>query len=190
MYTFLEVLIIYFFVSRLSYQYYKLWFYTRQGVKVLPKCMPLVGHMPTMAYMLMTKDSLEAPLLRVLDQFSYDKKKPSISCLFFSFMPTLIINDPLILEELYVTKNKYFDKHDLIKDVMKRLMGDSILLSKSTEEWSKKRKAMSPAFYKEKLAKMLDITKAIVNKSIEQIREKHVKTGIPMDLAKTISNTH
>ena len=73
---------------------------------------------------------------------------------------------------------------------MKRLMGDSILLSKSTEEWSKKRKAMAPAFYKEKLAKMLDITKAIVNKSIEQIREKHVKTGIPMDLAKTISNTH
>ena len=61
-------------------------------------------------------------------------------------------------------------------------MGDSILFSRSTEEWSKKRKTLSPAFYKEKLAKMVDITKSIVNTSVEQIREKYAKTGVPMDL--------
>jgi cytochrome P450 len=143
-----------------------------------------------MAPMVLSKDSLEAPLVRVLEKFSYHEKKPKVTAVFLSFMPTLFINDYKMVNELYITKNKYFDKHDLVRDVMKRLMGDSILLAKSTEDWAKKRKTISPAFYKEKLNKMVDITKSIVNKSIEQIREKHVKTGTPMDLAKTISNTH
>jgi cytochrome P450 len=73
---------------------------------------------------------------------------------------------------------------------MKRLMGDSILFSRSTEEWSKKRKTLSPAFYKEKLHKMIDITKSIVSNSMERIREKHVKTGSPMDLISVTQNTH
>lgn len=147
-----------------------------------PKMFPLLGHVPQMALMLLKKDSEEAPLLRVLDSFSYDKKKPPITCVYLAFTPTLIINDHLILNELYMAKNKYFDKHDLVKEVMKRLMGESILLARSTEQWSKKRKTLSPAFYKEKLAKMVDITKSIVNTSVEQIREKYAKTGVPMDI--------
>jgi cytochrome P450 len=95
-----------------------------------------------------------------------------------------------MVNELYMSKNKYFDKHDLVKEVMKRLMGDSILLSRSTEEWSKKRKIMSPAFYKDKLSKMLDITKNVVSNQMEMIREKHAKTGVPIDLVNVVSQTH
>lgn len=95
-----------------------------------------------------------------------------------------------MVNELYIAKNKYFDKHDLVKEVMKRLMGESILLARSTEDWQKKRKIISPAFYKDKLNMMLDITKSVVNRQIEMVKEKHVKTGIPMDIVKVISQTH
>ena len=63
------------------------------------------------------------------------------------------------MNELYVTKNKYFDKTKYTHDIFYPLMGDAILMSQSTEEWSHKRKSLSGAFYKDKLVKMLDIVK-------------------------------
>jgi len=68
-----------------------------------------------------------------------------------NYFPNLFIRDPAHLNELYVTKNKYFDKHPLIRNLLYPLMGESILLSDSSELWGKKRKTLSTAFYKEKL---------------------------------------
>jgi len=50
--------------------------------------------------------------------------------------PTIVISDPLALEELYASKNKYFDKHPRIYELMKPLIGESILLARSNELWS------------------------------------------------------
>ena len=74
----------------------------------------------------------------------------------FPQLPTIIVNDPECVNELYVTKNKYFDKDDKTKTVMSRLLGDSIVFSKSDELWAKKRKSLSVAFYKDKLVAMLE----------------------------------
>jgi len=77
-----------------------------------------------------------------------------------NYFPYLFFRDPDMLNELYVTKNKYFDKHPLIKNLLYPLMGDSILLAASTESWSMKRKSLSTAFYKDKLIKMCDLVKS------------------------------
>ena len=74
----------------------------------------------------------------------------------------LIISDPTIVEAMYTTKNKYFDKHPIIKELSYCLTGDSILFSETSSEWRARRKTVSPAFYKGKLLKMIEIARESV----------------------------
>ena len=48
----------------------------------------------------------------------------------------VIVNDPVLVNDFYVTKNKYFDKDTDIQRRFTRFIGDSILFSKSHEVWS------------------------------------------------------
>ena len=63
--------------------------------------------------------------------YKYPEKLPKIIATFFSPRGALYINDPEIVYELYVSKNRYFDKHPGLKNLTYELMGDSILLSES-----------------------------------------------------------
>lgn len=72
------------------------------------------------------------------------------------------MQDAAVVEAMYTTKNKYFDKHPLVKDLTHCLLGDSILFAETTQDWKKSRKAMSPAFYKGKLVQLVEIAKLSV----------------------------
>ena len=61
---------------------------------------------------------------------------------------SLVISDPEILAELYVSKNKYFDKCEKFKKVRSGLFGNALTVSKSDSLWAAKRKTFSAAFYK------------------------------------------
>ena len=76
------------------------------------------------------------------------------------------MQDPAVVEAMYTTKNKYFDKHPLIKDLCYPLIGDSILFAETTQDWKKSRKAMSPAFYKGKLVQLVEIAKLSVEQTL------------------------
>ena len=94
---------------------------------------------------------------------------------FISTEPGLGIGDVKVVEAMYTTKNKYFDKHPIIGDLAFSLTGDSILFANTNPDWRQSRKAMSPAFYKGKLESMVEIGKqAVVTtvKRFEQIAEK------------------
>ena len=52
---------------------------------------------------------------------------PKVVGLFNSYEPTLFVSDPIMVNEMYVNKNKYFDKHDAVANALYPLMGDSIL---------------------------------------------------------------
>jgi hypothetical protein len=45
-------------------------------------------------------------------------------------------------------------------------MGESILQAESTEDWSKKRKVLATAFYKDKLIKMNDIVRKCMGETV------------------------
>jgi hypothetical protein len=47
----------------------------------------------------------------------------------------LIIGRPEAAEELFLTKNKYFDKHPRSSQQFQRVIGDSILFSPSDMKW-------------------------------------------------------
>ena len=61
-----------------------------------------------------------------------------------------------MVNEIYVTKNKYFDKHESIGNSLYPLVGDSILFQKSNEIWREKRRALSSVFYKGKIIRMIE----------------------------------
>jgi cytochrome P450 len=79
----------------------------------------------------------------------------------------LFVNRPEANEELFLTKNKYFDKHSRSAAFSKKLIGDSILFAKSDLLWQQKRKALSAALYKDKLRVMIDMIKEV---TIDMIR--------------------
>jgi hypothetical protein len=47
----------------------------------------------------------------------------------------LIINDPDILNELYITKNKHFEKSTKMKRILSRFIGNSMLFDRSDSLW-------------------------------------------------------
>jgi cytochrome P450 len=66
-------------------------------------------------------------------------------------MPIICFNDPELLNEVYVTKNKYYDKDPFMAELSREFVGKSTVFAQSNEEWADKRKIISSAFYKDKL---------------------------------------
>ena len=47
------------------------------------------------------------------------------------------ISDVKVVEAMYTTKNKYFDKHPLIQELSACLTGNSILFAETSDDWRK-----------------------------------------------------
>ena len=47
----------------------------------------------------------------------------------------LLISDPAVVEAMYTSKNKYFNKHPIVKNLTQCLMGNSILFAETSEAW-------------------------------------------------------
>jgi hypothetical protein len=69
----------------------------------------------------------------------------------------VILNSARVLTDVYVTKNKYFDKDPISRLLFGSIFGEGIVLAASDDLWSRKRKVLSQAFYKDKLIKMTEI---------------------------------
>ena len=97
----------------------------------------------------------------------------------------LFFNRPEPCTEIFMTKNKYFDKHPRTLKMGKILFGDSILFAKSDIVWQQKRKVLSSALYKEKLKLMIDMIK---DATIDTIRNEWLKTdNHTIDIVKAAS---
>ena len=76
--------------------------------------------------------------------------------------PSLRVNDPEVVQQLYTTHSNLIDKNGLIRDIMDPLLGYSFLFAKNGQDWQKKRKAVAHAFYKEKLIHQTQTLKDIL----------------------------
>jgi cytochrome P450 len=96
------------------------------------------------------------------DTFYKDKSNiPKMCGVAFSKNLCLVVNRPEVAEELLLTKNKYYDKHDAFGDLVRKIAGDSIVFAKSDLKWLQRRKALSVSLYKDKLRMMIKMTKDV-----------------------------
>jgi len=87
---------------------------------------------------------------------AFGKVLPPLYALFGNDKGVLVATDPEIVSDLYIAKNKYFDKTEKMRSIMGNgFIGDSILFSASDEAWAVKRKRLGAAFYKDKLNGLL-----------------------------------
>jgi cytochrome P450 len=97
------------------------------------------------------------------------EKVPAITGVDLGSRIGLVIGRPEVAEEIFLTKNKYFDKYHKFGEFFGRLLGDSILIAPSDLKWQQKRKALSAALYKEKLKAMIETMKGV---TIDTIKDK------------------
>ena len=98
-----------------------------------------------------------------------DGYKPVVVC-YFTGGSCVLISDPLVVEAMYTSKNKYFNKHPIVKELTLCLTGRSILFAETSKEWKEARKTLSPAFYKGKLVKLVEIARESVRFSVNHLK--------------------
>jgi cytochrome P450 len=103
--------------------------------------------------------------------------------------PILVISDPDIIEELYVTKNKFFDKNIRLENQFKCLFGAGTVFSKSNELQAEKRKHLSVAFYRERMVKMLNMLTSMTESKVKQWTSDYAdQEGKELNLIREISD--
>lgn len=97
--------------------------------------------------------------------------------------------DPNDLEEIFVTKNKYFDKNERFKNISSEIFGNSIVLEKSNQEWADKRKVISKSLYKDKIINILKIISGRVSEKVKEYELKIKENGsIKVNISEEINN--
>lgn len=74
-------------------------------------------------------------------------------------MPQIWISDPDVAQDIFVGKNSLVDKTADSYLKFEKIIGQSFIFSKNDDSWRAKRKAMSHAFYKDRLEHMLQTLK-------------------------------
>ena len=101
--------------------------------------------------------------------------------------PELLIADPLVVQEMMVTKNEQIDKTGKFGEVFKNFFGSAFVFAKTDALWKSKRKAMAHAFYKDRLRHILEALKRQVEASQSRWLAEIRKNGaITIDLAEEI----
>jgi cytochrome P450 len=100
----------------------------------------------------------------------------------------IVVNDPSIVEEMYIQKNCYFDKVEKMKRVMFPLLGNSVILGRQTESHQEKRKQIAAAFYKDRLQGMLKTIIELTYSTAQKLRETHLLNDKPIDAMEVISD--
>ena len=136
--------LIYFIWTKVLTMYFRLIYYRRQGMPCAHIPWPLLGNIPRLFGYFTSKDIFaESPMMEYYKDAFKGKKVPGAFVDFLGYNESIFFSDPEMINEIYVTKNKYFEKHPKFQRIQNRLLGGSILFSESTELWAKKRKSLS-----------------------------------------------
>jgi cytochrome P450 len=184
-----EIAFCYFLYTRVIKLYFKVWYYQRQGAVLCKGLYPIVGHLPRMAVIAGDNSIKEHPYMRVLSE-DFPVDQPGAVILVNTFTPSLMISDPAMLQDIYGSKNRFFDKSTLSRDILAPLMGDTTIFQPTSDNWRQKRKSLSATFYKAKLLKMVDIVKSVVAEQMINWKKDYADTGKSFDVVSIISQLH
>ena len=149
---------------RLPMFLYNYWYYKRQGATFFKNLYPIYGNFISMVRLLSERPRQDylpfGPMLE--ESFGKNVNPPDVVVSMMQSQAAIVINSAVPLTDIYVIKNKFFDKDSMAKVQFGTLFGDSIIVSQTNEDWSKKRKILSSAFYKDKLVRMTDSIRKVV----------------------------
>ena len=134
--------------------------------------MPLIGNMMNIISLAQEAETKQLNILlseAVVRGFRQAHAPVAILTLFHK--PYLIIQDPKMLRDIYVTQNAILEKTEFVYDLTYDLLGDSFVMTKSDDIWKLKRKICSHAFYKEKLEGMTEVMRNVTLDKIEQLNK-------------------
>lgn len=151
----------YFFYTRIWRFYRKVNYYKSQGVPFHEGVVPVFGSFLQIAKI--AKNAVNHPIVDFCEEYYYKGKKmvPPFVAVTGPAGVALAVARPSVVAELFVNKNKYFDKHPTTARQLQRMTGDSILFAPSDLKWQQKRKALSAALYKDKLKDMIELMKQV-----------------------------
>lgn len=95
----------------------------------------------------------------------------------FQSVPDIWVSDPEIAQDVFVGKNALTDKSIDSFLMFKDVIGNSFIFGLNDETWKKKRKAMSHAFYRDRLQHMLETLKTVLLETFASWMEKVEKNG-------------
>jgi len=99
----------------------------------------------------------------------------------------MFIGDPTVVQELYTTHNKLFDKHSMHKSLTYELTGKSILFAETDKIWKQRRNALRPAFYQGKLLEMVGASKECMKGTLQRWIKKSSEEGGRINMINEIS---
>lgn len=120
-------LLTYFVYEKVLKMYYRYWFYTSQGIPCVGFPLPVVGNFPKLIRSLSSRDSCSKTPLEHYLHYYFGEKLPPVVVDFRQPEGAIFVNDPTFVNELYTTKNRFFDKHPKLKRIAADFFNDSIL---------------------------------------------------------------
>jgi hypothetical protein len=98
--------------------YLKYLYYKRQGMPVLSFPLPMIGNVLNLLKVRKTLNKYSQHVLIEWYNQTFKNKTPGIFIEFKTNEGAVIISDPELVNEIYITKNKYFDKHPRTKNIL------------------------------------------------------------------------
>ena len=101
---------LYFLYTRFLRIAYTIWFYRRQNIPFHKGFLPFFGHfLEIIKFERRYKPDIYPVISYITHEFG--EQPPAFTGIVFAVKPCLIVNRPEAIHDLFVTKNKFFDKH-------------------------------------------------------------------------------
>lgn len=115
----------------------------------------------------------------------YGKTLPPVWGMFCGPFRAIVFNAPEYLEDIYVKLNSMHSKHEHEQKVFNILIPTSIVFLESEhKDYAERRKILAGAFYKNNVAKMIDLIKRV---TIDIVNELHQSESKEVDIIELTS---
>ena len=162
-------------------------YYTKQGVTLLKGAdRLLLGNIPDFIDYdtagKATTYKMESPFNWVIkktlseDGQTYDSSKHKACIMTLFAEPIVLLTCPEIVSELYTTKNSMVDKTGIFLQAYEDVAPTAFLFEPAKENWQKKRKAVTHAFYKDRFEKLMNVLKEKLNTWVDE-RNKEIENS-------------
>jgi hypothetical protein len=110
--------------------YFYYYYYKRQGVPAVRFPWPVLANLVHLNKFVQSKQLYKSsPHEEYWESEFKTEKLPPMFLNYFGPIPAMVISDPELANEIYLTKNRYADKAEKFATIIRQLFGNSILFN-------------------------------------------------------------